>query len=408
MTYQELLELKNKRALKVKEGQDLITQKNFEAHKALLGEVAKMNAEIEAAEAQLAEEGRFDDKDEKLKGLHLNHQKQQEEKAKGAVVDTIRRSNEYANSFAKALRTGVTVKRARGVEGFEPLFKALQETGGDPEGADGGFLVPLDFDNMIHEYEKEYLDLSQFFTVENVRAMSGWRAVEQGKRKPLPKIAEMATIGKDDQPKFAKVSYTVEKYGDRLPVSSELLEDNTAGLLQYLAGWFGPKYILTKNTLLLGLLTALETEVALAAGSEAKELRKALITKLNTANSMAATLLTNQNGYAEMDGWEDANKRPLLVPNPADPSVYRLGGRRVVYADNDLIPDETSKMPIYAGNFKSLGTLFVRKGIEMASTDVGGDAWATDSYEIRGLCRLAAVTMDKNAAFKATISAAAG
>lgn len=408
MTYQELLELKNKRALKVKEGQALITQKNFEAHKALLGEVAKMNAEIEAAEAQLAEEGRFDDKDEKLKGLHLNHQKQQEEKAKGAVVDTIRRSNEYANSFAKALRTGVTVKRARGVEGFEPLFKALQETGGDPEGADGGFLVPLDFDNMIHEYEKEYLDLSQFFTVENVRAMSGWRAVEQGKRKPLPKIAEMATIGKDDQPKFAKVSYTVEKYGDRLPVSSELLEDNTAGLLQYLAGWFGPKYILTKNTLLLGLLTALETEVALTAGSEAKELRKALITKLNTANSMAATLLTNQNGYAEMDGWEDANKRPLLVPNPADPSVYRLGGRRVVYADNDLIPDETSKMPIYAGNFKSLGTLFVRKGIEMASTDVGGDAWATDSYEIRGLCRLAAVTMDKNAAFKATISAAAG
>lgn len=408
MTYQELLELKNKRALKVKEGQDLITQKNFEAHKALLAEVSKMNAEIEAAEAQLAEEGRFDDKDEKLKGLHLNHQKQQEEKAKGAVVDTIRRSNEYANSFAKALRTGVTVKRARGVEGFEPLFKALQETGGDPEGADGGFLVPLDFDNMIHEYEKEYLDLSQFFTVENVRAMSGWRAVEQGKRKPLPKIAEMATIGKDDQPKFAKVSYTVEKYGDRLPVSSELLEDNTAGLLQYLAGWFGPKYILTKNTLLLGLLTALETEVALAAGSEAKELRKALITKLNTAHSMAATLLTNQNGYAEMDGWEDANKRPLLVPNPADPSVYRLGGRRVVYADNDLIPDETSKMPIYAGNFKSLGTLFVRKGIEMASTDVGGDAWATDSYEIRGLCRLAAVTMDKNAAFKATISAAAG
>lgn len=408
MTYQELLELKNKRALKVKEGQDLITQKNFEAHKALLGEVAKMNAEIEAAEAQLAEEGRFDDKDEKLKGLHLNHQKQQEEKAKGAVVDTIRRSNEYANAFAKALRTGVTAKRARGVEGFEPLFKALQETGGDPEGSDGGFLVPLDFDNMIHEYEKEYLDLSQFFTVENVRAMSGWRAVEQGKRKPLPKIAEMATIGKDDQPKFAKVSYTVEKYGDRLPVSSELLEDNTAGLLQYLAGWFGPKYILTKNTLLLSLLTALEMEVALAAGSEAKELRKALITKLNTAHSMAATLLTNQNGYAEMDGWEDANKRPLLVPNPADPSVYRLGGRRVVYADNDLIPDEESKMPIYVGNFKSLGTLFVRKGIEMASTDVGGDAWATDSYEIRGLCRLAAVTMDKSAAFKATITTAAG
>lgn len=408
MNYQDFLELKHKRAEKLAEGQGLLEKKDLEGHKALLAEVEKLNAEIDAVEKQLAEEGRFSDGDSRMEAMAAQYRAKQEDKAKGAAVDTIRRTNEYANAFAKALRAGATVKRARGVEGYEPLYKALQETGGDPEGADGGFLVPLDFDNLIHEYEKEYVDLAQFFAVENVRALSGWRAVEQGKRKALPKIAEMGTIGKDDQPKFAKVSYTVDKYGDRLPVSAELLEDNTAGLLQYLAGWFGPKYILTKNTLLLSLLTGLETEVALPAGSEAKELRKALITKLNTAHSMAATLLTNQNGYAEMDGWEDANKRPLLVPNPADPNVYRLSGRRVVYGDNDLIPDETTKHPIYVGNFKALGTLFVRKGIEMAATDVGGDAWATDSYEIRALCRLDAVAMDKKAAFKATIEGAGG
>ncbi len=408
MNYQDFLELKHKRAEKLAQGQGLLEKKDLEGHKALLAEVEKLNAEIDAVEKQLAEEGRFSDGDSRMEAMAAQYRAKQEDKAKGAAVDTIRRTNEYANAFAKALRAGATVKRARGVEGYEPLYKALQETGGDPEGADGGFLVPLDFDNLIHAYEKEYVDLAQFFAVENVRALSGWRAVEQGKRKALPKIAEMGTIGKDDQPKFAKVSYTVDKYGDRLPVSAELLEDNTAGLLQYLAGWFGPKYILTKNTLLLSLLTGLETEVPLTAGSEAKELRKALITKLNTAHSMAATLLTNQNGYAEMDGWEDANKRPLLVPNPADPNVYRLSGRRVVYGDNDLIPDETTKHPIYVGNFKALGTLFVRKGIEMAATDVGGDAWATDSYEIRALCRLDAVAMDKKAAFKATIEGAGG
>ena len=67
MTYQELLELKNKRELKVKEGDALLEKKDLTAHKAVIGEIRKMNAEIEAAEAQLAEEGRFDDKDEKLK-----------------------------------------------------------------------------------------------------------------------------------------------------------------------------------------------------------------------------------------------------------------------------------------------------------------------------------------------------
>lgn len=408
MNYQEMLELKNKRALKLKEGAALLTRKDFEAHKALMGEVAKMNEEIDAAEAQLAEEGRFDEKDEKLKNLHLSQKQKQEDQERIKAVDAIRSTNEYARAFCKALRSGMKVKKAWGVEEFAPLTKALQETGGSPEGSDGGFLVPQDFDNMIHEYEKEYLDLSQFFNVEQVSAPTGWRAVESGDRKKLPKIAEMGTIGKDDQPKFTKVSYTVDKYGDRLPVSSELLEDNTAGLLQYLANWFGPKYILTKNSLLIELLTGLTTEVALTAGSEAKELRQAIIKSLNTAHSKSAILLTNQNGYAEMDGWQDGNGRSLLVPNPADPEVYRLGGRLVVYADNDLIPDETSKHPIYVGNFKALGTLFVRKGIEMAATDVGGDAWATDSYEIRGLCRMDAQLVDADAAFKATITTAAG
>ena len=258
MTYQELLELKSNRAAKLTEGNDLLKKKDFEAHKALMGEVAKMNAEIDAAEAQLAEEGRFDEGDEKMKGLHANYLHQQEEKSKGKAVDDIRRSNEYAAAFVKALRSGVKVRQAWGAEDFAPLTKALTETGGTPEGSDGGFLVPEEFDNLIHDYEKEYLDLSQFFTVEQVRTLSGWRAIEQGKRKPLPKILEMGTIGKEDQPKFEKVTYTVEKFGDRLPVSAELLEDNTAGLLQYLAGWFAPKYILTKNALLLKLLNDLD------------------------------------------------------------------------------------------------------------------------------------------------------
>lgn len=407
MTYQELLELKSKRAAKLEEGSGLLAKKDLEGHKTLMGEIARMNAEIDAVEVQLAEEGRFDGADERMKGLHDSCMAQQAEKAKGRAVDSIRRTNEYAAAFAKALRNGVKLRQAWGMEEFAPLTKALTESGGTPEGSDGGFLVPEDFDNLIHEYEKEYLDLSRFFTVEQVRTLSGWRAVELGKRKPLPKILEMGTIGKDDQPKFEKVTYSVEKYGDRLPVSAELLEDNTAGLLRYLADWFGPKYILTKNTLLLKLLEGLETTVSLTAGSEARDLRKAMIQKLNTAHSMGAALLTNQDGYAEMDGWEDKNGRSLLVPNPADPSVYRLNGRQVVYGDNDLIPSADSGVPVYVGKFQALGTLFIRKGLEMAATDIGGDAWATDSYELRGLCRMDAVAMDNSAAFKAVLGGTA-
>ena len=64
MTYQEYLELKAKRAGKLKEGEALLAKKDFDGHKALMGEVSKMNQELDAAEAQLAEEGRFDEDDE--------------------------------------------------------------------------------------------------------------------------------------------------------------------------------------------------------------------------------------------------------------------------------------------------------------------------------------------------------
>lgn len=69
MTYQELLELKNKRAEKVREGEGLLAKKDFDAHKTLMGEVQKMNEEIDAAELQLAEEGRFAEGDPKMKTL---------------------------------------------------------------------------------------------------------------------------------------------------------------------------------------------------------------------------------------------------------------------------------------------------------------------------------------------------
>ena len=44
-----------------------------------------------------------------------------------------------------------------------------------------------------------------------------------------------------DQPLFTRVIYTLAKYGLIVPVSSELIADNTAGLMAYLARWFAKR-----------------------------------------------------------------------------------------------------------------------------------------------------------------------
>ena len=56
---------------------------------------------------------------------------------------------------------------------------------------------------------------------------------------------------------------------------------------------------------------------------------------------------------------------------------------------------------------QSFGTLFRKRGLEVAATNIGGDAWATDSTELRGIMRLDAKTMDTAAAVKREIFIAA-
>ncbi|MNO10239.1 hypothetical protein D3C81_2339740 [compost metagenome] len=53
------------------------------------------------------------------------------------------------------------------------------------------------------------------------------------------------------------------------------------------------------------------------------------------------------------------------------------------------------------------GTLFQGKTLEVASTNIGGNAWVTDSTEVRGIMRLDAQKMDSAAAIKREIFIAA-
>jgi len=405
MKYEELLELKNKRAQLVQEGSTLLEKQDLEGHKAKMVEVDGLNAVIDAAEKQLAEEGRFEEGDQKLLGLHQVQQQEREEASARKGLDAIRGTNEYAWAFRKALSTRQSVASVLGAEEYAPLTKALSITGGTTEGEDGGFLVPLDFDKKIHEETKDFLDIAGLCNTEKVSTNTGWRAVEvAGQRTKLPKVDEMATIGKTNQPKFTKVTFTLGQYADRLPVSNQLLQD-VDYLMSYLAAWYGPKLILTRNDLILSLLAqqTFTPQTASTDAAKVKALKGILNKSLNTAYSRAATLLTNQNVYDEMDGWVDSTGRAMLVPDLSG-DFSRFKGRPVVYADNDEIgtitPEGASAKtydPLFIGDFRRFATLFDRGVMEMAATSVGGDAWATNSTEIRVICRMDAQAMDKAA-----------
>lgn len=413
MDMRKLHDMKNKRAELLDQAEDLLNKKDLESYKARMAEVKAMNAEIEAMEDLAAEEGRFGSGDTTAITRHEALAAKKQEEAISNAMDEARKSNEYANAFAWALKNSIPVKMVGRHEELAPLANALTIGGGSPNGSDGGFLVPMDFDNMIHRKMKEFVRLADYFNVETVTGYTGWRAVETtASRKPLPLVGENTAIGMTEQPSFQKVEYTIKKYGDRIAVSQELLDDNTAGLLQYIADWFAPRAVMTENALLLGLLADVSSKT-FTAGKEISELKSVLNRTLNTAISKNAVIITNGNGYDFLDQLTDNNGRGLLVPDPTAPDVYRFKGRPVVIADADLIPSENKSSgsisekgdydPVYIGYFKAFGTLFRRKAMEFATTNVGGNAWANDAPELRGIVRMDAQKVDKDAAVKREI-----
>ena len=364
--------------------------------------VKGFNTQIETLDGLIAEQARDFGSEVMLgtKGAQVRN-----DHVAGSLLNAIRGTEKYANAWLESVRKGIAPDRGIGIEALAPLYeaekamKALTIGGGVTPGEDGGFLVPLDFETRVNELMKEYIDLSQLVHVERVTVNSGWRVVDTaGTRTALIKVAEMGEIKPGQQPSFKQVAYNCSKYADKVIVSNELMADANS-LINYLAGWWAPKLVLTKNLLILEKLNSLAFS-ALAGDTDAeqiKAMKRLLNTGLNTAHSKRATILTNTYGYDAMDNWVDSTGRALLVPDPKGGDFNRFKGRRVEYADDDLIPAVSGYNPFYIGNFKAFCTLFLRQGTRIRSTDIGGNAWNTDSNEIRCTCRMDCQTIDETA-----------
>ena len=314
--------------------------------------------------------------------------------AQGATGASVN-SSECIHAFCECVRAGAAGDRTRYLQNADIVHRAVKNEGmteGTP--ADGGLIVPSDIQTMIREQMRALNPLSELFTVETVSTNTGSRVRDTAPTNGFTKVAEMGTISKDDKPAFAKVEFTVEDYALIVPVSNDLLKDTDQNLLAYLSRWLGKKAVITENKLLLTLLTALDGSAASITESGAlKAIKKMVNVTLDPIFGVSASFLTNQSGFNFLDSLEDSNGRPLLQINPADRTQYMIGGRAVHVVSDAVLPNKTTA-PLYVGDFKSFGTLFRRQAMEIASTNVGGNAWNANSTEVRAITRLDAKQFD--------------
>lgn len=323
------------------------------------------------------------------------------------------KSREYARAFAHAIRTGARPGHDMAAAQHKILYDALTIGGGSTPGEDGGFLVPEEIDHAIHEYSRAVMPLADLLGQMTVNSNSGWFPVATNPSKGMTKMgSEVTQITTSEQPEFKRVSYVLSTYADWLPISNELASDEVSNLFGYISNFYARKYVLTRNELALAALDKLTAGAIKKTDDALALLKTALNVELDPEISVLSTILTNQSGFNYLDSLKDDNGRPLLMPDPTQSTGYLFKGRPVKVASNAVLPNRTvadtgatkgDYYPIYVGNFEQYATLFTRQALELASTDVGGSAFRTNSIEVRGIARLDCQIFDAAAAVKKEI-----
>jgi HK97 family phage major capsid protein len=325
-------------------------------------------------------------------------------------VTDLRASKEYANQFWKAFKSGVSpttiINGQHSAERFGRLMDALTETGGNPVGEQGGFLNPIEFDGKIIERMRQFTDLvASCFNLELVTAYSGWRAIETATALvPLQAMTENVDQTEIENPEFTKITYTATDRGGFLPIGNDLLSDSSANIMQYVAKWFGKKVVLTRNYYVLTLINALAATAVAAAKDLPAALKTALNKTLDPAVAAGACICLNQSGFNVLDQLLDGTGRPLLQPNPTNPTELMYKGRRIVMLADRLWPNLAGpdRARIFVGGPEYL-TFFQRAAFEMATTNVGGEAWRKNNTEVRGIMRSDCKEIDTEAGTLLTV-----
>ena len=237
----------------------------------------------------------------------------------------------------------------------------------------GGYLVPEEQMRQIREYRKAYTALKDFTHVQHANSISGKMPTLGDETGKLTAFEELNSIKQSDFD-FGQLKYEIKDYGDIIPVSNQLLADADVNLTAIIGQRFARKAVNTENDEILKLLKKLTP----TAVTDAKGFMKILNVSLDPSYYANARIVTNQDGFQWLSELEDAQKRPLLVPDVAAPDTYRFRGKPIVVVSNGTLPTETKKVPFYVGSIADYVAFFERAGVEIAvSTDFLFDKYAT-------------------------------
>lgn len=271
---------------------------------------------------------------------------EEKENVKNVVADP---KPDAVQAFYKALRG----------EKLSDVENALLTGGSNGE----NLIIPQDIQTRINELRRQYKSARSLVNYYKTGTLSGSFTFEDGTTyTELVNFTDGADVPASNEPKFVSVAYSIKDYGALLPVSNRLLQNETGGLVDYIGTWFNRKAIRTENSKIFAALKNGKTIKALA---DWKALKKSMNKDLDPALLVDAVIVTNQDGFDFMDSALDGENRPILQPDPTNPTQKLFMGRPVEVFSNAELPTTgttTKKAPIFFGSLKD-GVTFIDRNV---------------------------------------------
>lgn len=293
------------------------------------------------------------------------------------------RAEKAGKATAAAAEAGIpggTVEAEKKADGFQAIAKKLNRQAmteaekamisGDNAANGENYLIPEDVRLAINELRKTYISAKSIVNVETTDALTGSVNYEDGAPAGLTDFEDGAAIADSDEPKFVRKSFKIQHKGKLIPISRILLGAEKAGLLGYINRWFLRSAVISENEAIFDTLRAGYNEGTPKVIAGWKALKKSINVDLDPSCKLQGIIVTNQSGFACLDEEEDANGRPILQVNPANPTEKLFQGLPVhVFPDAQLPNIDTTHFPVFYGDTKAGATFVERSALEFATSE---------------------------------------
>lgn len=354
----------------------------------------------------------LDDNFDEKQFSDLKNQRDQEVSRRNALKEQVGQARAAeANKMATNKQKAVTpeqpedtksefIKNVKGLLRNDPKIVNLVTSSVDDEGKRIGLTIPQDIQTAIHQLVRQYDSLEPYVNVEAVTTQTGSRVYEKWSDiTPLEDLdSEEAAIADNDDPKLTLIKYNIRRFAGINTATNSLIKDTAENILAWLSQWIAKKVVVTRNQEIIKQMNAVPTKPTIASFDDLIDM---VNTSVDPAIKSTSLLMTNTSGFNVLSKVKNAMGDYLLQPDPKQPGVYQILGKRVVEIGDHWLPNagtqSTPAFPIYFGDLKQAVTLFDRENMSLLTTDIGDGAFRNDQTKIRVIDRFDVEATDSEA-----------